>query len=97
MKESEIERKMVRYCRELGILTYKFTSPSSRGVPDRILMHGGRVLFVELKQEGNKPTPLQQHEMARIRDAGVQVAWVDSWDKARELVTGFYSNGETPP
>ena len=33
MTEAEIEHKLVEFCRRNGLLTYKFTSPSSRGVP----------------------------------------------------------------
>lgn len=92
MKESEIERKLVQFCKELGMVTYKFVSPSNRGVPDRIVMHDGRVLFVELKQKGNKPTALQLYEMSRIQSCGLQVAWTDSWEDTRRLLTKFYSN-----
>lgn len=91
MRESEIERKLVRYCKDLGMLTYKFVSPNNRGVPDRIILHGGRVLFVELKQKGKKPTTLQLHEMHRIESSGCEVNWTDSWEDTRKLLTSFYA------
>lgn len=70
MKESDIERKVVAYCHKHGLLTYKFVSPSSRGVPDRLIIGFGIALFLELKRKGNKPTALQQYEMDRINNAG---------------------------
>lgn len=66
MTEAEIERRVVHFCRQNCLLTYKFTSPAHRGVPDRIIMAGGKVLFLELKQAGKQPTPLQMREMENI-------------------------------
>jgi Holliday junction resolvase len=40
------------------------------GVPDIICCFGGRFLAIECKAGKNKPTQLQQHEIARIRAAG---------------------------
>ena len=66
MRESEIERHFVWTVERMGGITYKFTSPAHRGVPDRIIMAGGKVLFLELKQAGKQPTPLQMREMENI-------------------------------
>ena len=86
MKESEIERKVTLYCESRGLLTYKFTSPSSRGVPDRIIIGHQAVLFLELKQKGKRPTPLQMREINRINDEGggfnVAAEWADSVESA---------------
>ena len=40
------------------------------GVPDIICCVGGRFLAIECKAGKNKPTQLQEHEIARIRAAG---------------------------
>lgn len=77
------------------MLTYKFVSPNNRGVPDRIVLHGGRVLFVELKQQGNKPTALQMYEMSRIQSCGLRAVWTDSWEETRKLLTKFYAGNES--
>jgi hypothetical protein len=86
MKESEIERKVVKYCESRGLITYKFTSPSSRGVPDRIVIGADAVLFLELKQLGKKPTPLQLREIRRINTVGrgfnVAAEWADNTEAA---------------
>ena len=86
MRESEIEKKVVAYCQSRGLVTYKFTSRSSRGVPDRIVIGHEAVLFLELKQPGKKPTKLQMHEISRInaRGGGFNVAaeWADSVESA---------------
>ena len=50
MLEKQIESKVVKKAKELGFLTYKFSSPSNRGVPDRIFISPyGEVFFIEFK------------------------------------------------
>ena len=90
MTESQIEKKLVTYCREQGLLTFKFASPANRGVPDRIIMGHGRVMFLELKREGKTPTTLQYHCGKQITAAGVHWTWADSYASARAAVDDFF-------
>lgn len=49
--EKDIEKKLVDVVRKRGGLCLKWVCPGWAGVPDRIvLLHGGRVIFVELKR-----------------------------------------------
>lgn len=85
--ESDIERRLVVEVRKAGGMCLKFTSPSTRGVPDRIvLLPGGMVSFVELKAPGKKPTRLQRIMHERIRSLGFRVSVVDSTEGIREVV-----------
>lgn len=88
--ESTLEKQVVQFCKKHQILTYKFTSPANRGVPDRILMQGGRVLFLELKQSGKVPTTLQLREHQRIRDSGIACHVVDSISQSLFIITLFF-------
>lgn len=93
MKESELERKVAEYCRKNGLLTYKFVSPSSRGVPDRIIIGKDRVMFLELKQAGKRPTPMQYRELRRIHEHGgmhVAAMWADDYQTAVALIEGVF-------
>lgn len=47
------------------------------GIPDIIACCGGRMMAIECKAPGKKPTALQDREMQRIRDAGGWADWVD--------------------
>ena len=82
MTEAQLEKKIVQFAKTLGIYTRKFTSPGHRAVPDRIFMHGGTVLFLEIKTAGKKPTEAQLHEMALISSVGGLVGWVDNFTDA---------------
>lgn len=78
MLERDIEAYLVKRCKEIGALCDKFVSPQRRSVPDRLITFSGRVLFVELKATGKKPTEAQVRDHERRRTAGAEVVWLDS-------------------
>lgn len=74
MKEKQIESKVVKKAKELGFLTYKFSSPSNRGVPDRIFISPhGEVFFIEFKSAKGKLSQLQKKVIKDIEPYNVQV------------------------
>lgn len=61
MLEKQVEARLVKRVKDKGGVAYKFVSPAHRGVSDRVIvMPGGVVWFVELKQEGGRLSPLQK-------------------------------------
>lgn len=79
MKEKQIESKVVKKAKELGFLTYKFSSPSNRGVPDRIFINPhGEVFFIEFKSAKGKLTKLQEKVIKDITIRDVDVFVVSS-------------------
>ena len=79
MLEKHIEAKVCDYAKQRGLLVYKFTSPARAAVPDRLfVLPGGRVFFIEFKREGQKPTPPQTREHARLWAHGVTVFVIDN-------------------
>ena len=78
MLERDIERRVSEIAKKNGWLSFKFVSPAQRGVPDRIFMKDGRIVFIEFKAPGKKPTELQDHIMRRMVDAGCEVHVCDS-------------------
>ena len=90
MRESALEAKIVKYCRENGILTYKFSSPSHRGVPDRVMMKDGKVMFMEVKAPGKRLTALQLHEIEKIQKSGVVAGCVDDFSVAVFYLENFF-------
>jgi len=92
MLERDIEAYLVKRCKEIGALCDKFTSPQRRSVPDRLITFGGRVLFVELKATGKKPTEAQVRDHGRRRAAGAEVVWLDS-KEAVDVVIAWLLEG----
>lgn len=86
MKESAIERAVCEKAKANGWLVFKWASPGVRGVPDRIFFRAGRLLLVEFKAPGKKPTKLQQHTHRLMREAGFEVAIVDDREQGYALI-----------
>lgn len=87
MRESTLEAQIVHYAKSKGCLAYKFSSPSQRGVPDRMIIGPtGKILFLEIKAPGRKPTQLQRYELAELRTHGMPATWVDRFDDAKILI-----------
>ena len=78
MLERELEEKFRRRVKAAGGKAYKFVSPGNDGVPDRlVVLPGGRIGFVELKQKGQRPTALQQKRILELRSLGCVVMVLD--------------------
>jgi Holliday junction resolvase len=86
MRESHIERTVCRAAKHAGWLVFKWSSPNQRGVPDRIFTRAGRVLFVEFKAPGKRPTKLQRHIHEQLRAQGCEVAVIDNIEAGRALI-----------
>lgn len=84
MLERDIERALCKRVKELGGMCEKFTSPGKRSVPDRLVtLPGGKIVFVELKAPGKKPTELQLKDHERRRALGCDVRVIDTMEAAR--------------
>jgi hypothetical protein len=86
MLEKEVEKHFIWAVQRLGGITYKFRSPTQRGVTDRIAcLPGGVTWFVELKTEGGKLSALQQVHAHNLKSLHQNYAclWskehVDTW------------------
>lgn len=86
MRESEIETKVTCYAKNRGWLTFKFTSPANRSVPDRIFIRSGTLLFIEFKAPGKKPTKLQFNMIMKLRSQGMKVVVIDDIEKGKRLI-----------
>lgn len=84
--ESEIESYFIRKAWQAGVMTFKFTSPGRAGVPDRILIADGRVLFVELKAPGQNPRRLQVEAVRRMRLHGARCYCISTKEQADRLI-----------
>lgn len=86
--EKDIEKKVCQAAKAMGILVYKFTSPSQRSVPDRLFIMPDRrgCFFLEFKRAGLKPTPAQAVEIDKILGQGVYVGVADNVKTGIEMV-----------
>jgi hypothetical protein len=91
MNEHTIEQHLRAAVDAMGGLCWKFTSPGTAGVPDRICIYAGRVIFVELKAPGRVPRPIQHRRIQQLRDHGVDVHVVDSLAGVKEVADALYA------
>lgn len=87
MNESGIERICRRMALAAGWLCWKIEGVGVRGVPDRVMMRGGAVIFVEFKRPGGVLSPHQVMRLAELARAGVRAHVVDSVDAFRAILT----------
>ena len=87
MIESDVENRLVKRVKEIGGLCYKFTSPGTAGVPDRIVVYSGRVIFVELKKpSGYRFAKLQKYHRDEITKRGVESLLIKNYEEVDEFI-----------
>ena len=87
MLERQVKQYLVKRCKELDIYHRKFTSPGVSGVPDWILVNNGKVVFLELKATGKKPTAAQQREIDRLCSVGAYATYAMSYAEIEFLIS----------
>ena len=98
MKESVIEKHLVKRVKALGGEVRKVQWIGRRGAPDRLVMlsyrrvnqngfsEEGNATWVELKAPGVKAEPHQLREHERMRAMGQRVVVIDSIEGVEELL-----------
>lgn len=78
MRERDIEVKLRKSVEAQGGICWKFVSPGTVGVPDRIiLMPKGTIAFVEVKAPGEVPRKIQLKRHRQLRALGFRVYVLD--------------------
>ena len=73
-KESAVEDVLVVGIKKAGGRAYKWISPGNAGVPDRLVVLPHRApIFVELKTEKGRLSPLQKVQIGKLKDLGQEV------------------------
>jgi hypothetical protein len=87
MQEKVIEQKLTKAVRQNGGVCWKFTSPGTAGVPDRILlMPEGQIAFVEVKAPGETPRSLQLSRHKLLRRLGFRVYVLDNTHDIQKII-----------
>ncbi len=96
MRESDIEKHLVKRVKELGGEVRKVQWVGRNGAPDRLVMlpgyddwdptRGASTIWVELKAPGQKPRPNQLREHERMRAMGQRVEVIDSIEGVDDLL-----------
>ena len=74
VRENKVEVYLDREIRKLGGITRKWTGHA--GIPDRIVLIDGTVVFVEVKTVDGRLSSVQKREHERLEGHGANVAIV---------------------
>ena len=81
--ESSLERACRAKAEKLGILCLKLYV---RGMPDRLLLNNGKIVFVEFKREGEVLRKLQVWWAMRLRERGFTVYRIDTVQEFEKIL-----------
>ncbi|MRI74088.1 VRR-NUC domain-containing protein [Enterococcus mundtii] len=90
--ENDIEKYMVKQVKKIGGLCYKWVSPGTRGVPDRIVIYQRNIFLVELKRPGERPRKDQLKTIEKINDQRVPVLVIDTKEKVDAFIVAIRSD-----
>ena len=85
-KEQAVERYLTDRVKSINGWAFKFTSPGMSGVPDRIILRRGRVVFVELKAPGAELTKQQRIVHRCFAGLGFTVEVIRTRSEADDLI-----------
>ena len=94
MRERDVEQYLVRRVKQCGGLCWKWVSPGTAGVPDRIVIHPKGIFFVELKAPGEKPRQLQLFIHEQMRRCGASVFVLDTYEAVDEWIKEHLGGGK---
>ena len=86
MRESAIEKAVTAHAKKNGWISFKWVSPSQRGVPDRLYFKSGELVIVEFKAPGKKPTPYQLAIHRQLASVDHFVHIIDDIDQGKALL-----------
>ncbi len=91
MRESEIEKKIIKAVKDRGGICPKWIGWT--GCPDRIaLLPHARIGFIEVKAPGMRPRPLQESRHRTLRGLGFKVYVIDGEDQIAPALDGIGGN-----
>jgi Holliday junction resolvase len=78
MTEQQIQSKIKRKLQERGWYVTKLIKTSTNGIPDLLAIKNGKAMFIEVKREKGKLSPLQELRIDELRQSGAIVhVWTD--------------------
>jgi hypothetical protein len=85
--EKVIEKRLNAEVKSLGGWSLKLLCQFVTGLPDRlVLLPGGVIFFAEIKSTGKKPTKIQELVHERLRRLGFTVYVIDSLEQLNQIL-----------
>ncbi len=87
-RESYVQSKLIDGLTRRGWWVRKITSPSRNGIPDVVCGRDGRVIWIEVKRDGDTsgPTRDETREMRIMREHGLECRVVTGRNEVNEIL-----------
>lgn len=90
VSEKEIEKYLCKRAKANGWPCLKYSNPNMVGYPDRlIVLPSAKVVWVELKSKGKKPTKIQSARIDELKSIGHSVYVIDSKASIDKLINSI--------
>ena len=86
VRENRVEKYLDEQVKFIGGITRKWVSPGHDGVPDRIVILDGKIIFVEVKTVSGRLSTIQQREHFRLAENGAVIHTVYGTDGVDVLI-----------
>lgn len=86
VRENSIQGEAIEFAKMRGWFAEAMQSKSRNGFPDTFLARRGRIVLVEFKKRGERPTPQQELRHFQLRAEGVEVAWFDNLEDFKKFI-----------
>lgn len=87
--EGKVTAYFKKRLKELGIFFWKISDRYHSGRPDFLLIHKGHAIGVELKADGETPTPLQYKVGRDMEKAGATWTWFCDQEGIDDFLEGL--------
>ena len=87
-REAYVQSKLIDGLTQRGWLARKVTSPSRNGIPDVVAARDGRVIWMEVKRDGDRkgPTRDEAREMRVMSEHGLECRVVTGRNEVNDIL-----------
>ena len=84
--EGKLVASVNRYCKDNGWFQVNLIQTNVNGIPDRLIYKDGRYIWLELKADDGKPSPIQTHRISSMKSKGMEVHVIYSLNELKEII-----------
>lgn len=86
MRESILQGKILKHFELLGWYVVKIIQCNKNGMPDLMLLKGGKTFFIECKAEKGRLSELQKYRHEQLEEEGFRVYTIYKMDEIKNIL-----------
>ena len=84
--EGKLVNQVNKYLKDNGWFQVNLISTSVSGIPDRLILKDGRYIWLELKAEGGRVSPIQTYIIDKLKKQGAEVYVIYTLAQLKEIL-----------